>query len=47
MIVVNPGVNYLETELYEERGVLVYRARAAEAFSNEHFVKLVTDHLNG
>lgn len=47
MVVVNPGLNYLETQLYEERGVLCYRAGAAEAFSNEHFVKLVTDHLNG
>jgi NAD-dependent deacetylase len=47
MVVVNPGVNYLETEMYEERGVIVYRAGAAEAFSNEHFIKMVEDHLNG
>lgn len=47
MIVVNPGVNYLETELYEERGGLVYRAGAAEVFSKENFIKLVTNHLAG
>lgn len=47
MVVVNPGINYLETEMYEERGVLVYRAGAAEAFSNEHFIKIAEDHLNG
>lgn len=46
MVVVNPGVNYLETEMYQERGVFVYRAGAAEAFSNEHFIKMVEDHLN-
>lgn len=47
MIVVNPGLNYLETELYEERGVLAYRAGAVEAFSNKNFVNLVERHLNG
>ena len=47
MVVVNPGINYLETQMYEERGVFVYRAGAAEAFSNEHFIKMVEDHLNG
>lgn len=47
MVVVNPGVNYVETQLYEDRGVVVYRAGAAETFSNKHFVKMVTDHLNG
>lgn len=47
MIVVNPGLNYLEQNLYEERGVVVYYAGAAETFSNAHFIKMVEDHLNG
>lgn len=47
MIVVNPGLNYLEQSLYEERGVVVYYAGAAETFSNKHFIKMVEDHLNG
>lgn len=47
MVVVNPGVNYLEKEMYEERGVLVYRAGAAEVFSNKNFIEMVEDHLNG
>lgn len=46
MVVVNPGVNYLETQMYEDRGVSVYRTGAAEAFSNKHFIKMVEDHLN-
>ena len=47
MVVVNPGLNYLEQSLYEERGVVVYYAGAAETFSNKHFIKMVEDHLNG
>lgn len=47
MVVVNPGLTYLETELYNDRGVLTYRAGAEEAFTNQHFVKMVEDHLNG
>lgn len=46
MVVVNPGVNYEETLLYEDRGVFVYREKAATAFSNEGFIKMVEDHLN-
>lgn len=46
MVVVNPGVNYEETLLYEDRGVFVYREKAAIAFSNEGFIKMVEDHLN-
>ncbi len=47
MVVVNPGLSYLDTELYNDRGVLTYRAGAEEAFTNQHFVKMVEDHLNG
>lgn len=46
MVVVNPGLNFVEQTLYEERGVLVYREKAATAFSNEGFIKMVEDHLN-
>ncbi|WAX14759.1 hypothetical protein ECO340P2_00227 [Escherichia phage ECO340P2] len=46
MVVVNPGVNYEETLLYEDRGVFVYREKAVTAFSNEGFIKMVEDHLN-
>lgn len=45
MVVVNPGINYLEQELYEERGVLVYRARAAEVFGNKHFINMVENFM--
>lgn len=45
MVVVNPGINYLEQELYEKRGVIVYRANAAETFSNKNFIDLVEKHL--
>lgn len=47
MVVVNPGINYLEQEQYEQRGVTVYYAGAAETFSNKHFIKMVEDHLAG
>lgn len=45
MIVVNPGINYEETLLYEDRGVFVYREKAADAFSNPAFIKMIEDHL--
>lgn len=47
MVVVNPGINYLEQELYEERGVLVYRAGAAEVFGNKHFINMVESFMEG
>ena len=46
MVVVNPGLNYVEETLYEERGVLTYRKGAAEVFSDPAFIKMVEDHLN-
>ena len=46
MVVVNPGLNYVEQTLYEERGVLVYREKAETVFSDEGFIKMVEDHLN-
>ena len=46
MIVVNPGLNFVEQTLYEERGVLVYREKAGTVFSDEGFIKMVEDHLN-
>lgn len=47
MVVVNPSLNYLEQEVYEDRGVLVYRAGAVEAFSNKHFINVIEKHLRG
>ncbi len=47
MVVVNPNINYLEQELYEERGVLVYRAGAVETFTNKHFLNVLNKHLEG
>lgn len=47
MVVVNPAINYLEQELYEERGVLVYRAEAVETFSNPNFIRVIEKHLEG
>lgn len=47
MVVVNPGVNYYEQSLYEERGVLVYRAGAVEVFKNKNFIKVIEKHLEG
>lgn len=47
MVVINPEINYLEQSLYEERGVLVYRAGAVETFSNPNFIKMVEDFLSG
>lgn len=46
MVVVNPGLNYVEETLYEERGVITYRKGAAEVFSDPEFIKMVEDHLN-
>lgn len=46
MVVVNPGLNFVEQTLYEERGVLVYREKAGAVFSDEGFIKMVEDHLN-
>ncbi|QHR65533.1 Sir2-like protein [Escherichia phage nepoznato] len=46
MVVVNPGLNFVEQTLYEERGVLVYREKAGTVFSDEGFIKMVEDHLN-
>lgn len=46
MVVVNPGLNFVEQTLYEERGVLVYREKAGTVFSDEVFIKMVEDHLN-
>lgn len=45
--VVNPDVNYLEQQLYEEAGITVWRAGAVEVFSNPHFLSYVEKHLEG
>lgn len=45
MVVVNPEVNYLEQEMYQDKGVFVYRAGAVETFSNKHFLKFLAKHL--
>ena len=47
MVVVNPGINYLEQELYEQRGVTVYRAGAAEVFGNKHFIDMIETFMEG
>lgn len=47
MVVVNPGINYLEQELYEERGVLVYRDKANNVFSSEKFINMVESFMEG
>lgn len=47
MAVVNPDINYLEQELYGERGVLAYRCGAVEAFTNKHFLAMIEKHLEG
>lgn len=47
MVVVNPEINYLEQSLYEERGILVYRAGAVDTFTKPSFIKMVEDFLSG
>lgn len=47
MMVVNPNINYLEQSLYEERGVTVWRAGAAEVFGNKHFIGQVEAFMEG
>lgn len=47
MMVVNPHINYLEQTLYEERGVTVWRAGAAEVFGNKHFIGQVEAFMEG
>ena len=47
MMVVNPTINYLEQSLYEERGVTVWRAGAAEVFGNKHFIGQVEAFMEG
>lgn len=47
MLVVNPNINYMEMEAYENRGVPVFRAGAVETFGNKHFINLVEKHLEG
>lgn len=47
MMVVNPGIDYMETQIYEEYGVPVFRAGAVETFGNKHFIKIIEDHLEG
>lgn len=47
MIVVNPGVRYDEQLMYEERGVTVYRDKAAEVFGNKHFIGQVEAFMEG
>lgn len=47
VLVVNPGINYLEQEQYDIHGVLQFRCGAVEAFSNKNFIKIVEDHLEG
>lgn len=47
MMVVNPNINYLEQTLYEERGVTVWRAGAAEVFGNKHFIGQVEAFMEG
>lgn len=47
MIVINPDIKYHEQLLYEERGVLVYRCGAVEAFTNPKLIEIVENHLQG
>lgn len=47
MLVVNPQINYMEQEMYENAGVIVFRAGAVETFSNKHFINLIEKHLEG
>lgn len=47
VLVVNPGINYLEQEQYDIHGVLQFRCGAVEAFNNKNFIKIVEDHLEG
>ncbi len=47
VLVVNPRINYLEQEQYDAHGVLQFRCGAVEAFSNNNFIKIVEDHLEG
>lgn len=45
MVVVNPNINYIEEQGYQERGIPVYRCGAVEAFGNKHFINMVEAHL--
>lgn len=47
MVVVNPAVPYHEMEVYQDNGVLVYRAGAVETFGNKHFINMVEKFLEG
>ncbi|QGH45258.1 hypothetical protein [Bacteriophage Eos] len=47
MVVVNPNINYLEQEQYEKRGVIMYRAGAAEVFGNKNFIDMVENFMEG
>lgn len=47
MIIINPDIKYHEQLLYEERGVLVYRCGAVEAFTNPKLIEIVENHLQG
>ena len=47
MVVINPKLNYLEQEIYENNGVIVYYAGAVETFTNKSFLDLIEKHLEG
>lgn len=47
MVVINPDINYSEQELYKERGVVVLRTGAVDAFSNQNLISAVEGHLEG
>jgi len=47
MVVVNPATPYHEMEIYQDNGVLVYRAGAVETFSNINFINMVEKFLEG
>ncbi|QYC51540.1 putative NAD-dependent protein deacetylase, SIR2 family [Erwinia phage KEY] len=47
MVVVNPAVPYHEMEIYQDNGILVYRAGAVETFGNKHFINMVEKFLEG
>lgn len=47
MVVVNPATPYHEMEIYQDNGVLVYRAGAVETFGNKNFINMVEKFLEG
>lgn len=47
MLVVNPATPYHEMEIYQDNGVLVYRAGAVETFGNINFINMVEKFLEG